>query len=376
MQHSYWEIKQYFNQVDYTVVGSGIVGINTALRLRERFPKAKIIILEKGYLPAGASSKNAGFACFGSPSELLSDLANNSEQEVFDLVKLRKQGLNRLIKNCGSHLIDYQVNGSFEIFTKNEVELFNKCEHNLNYLNQLLYPIFNDHTFEKSDSFIDEFGFNHVSHLIKNKFEGQIDTGKMFTRLIHLAQQQNIQIINGIGVADFEEFNSHSSVILDNGFSYKTKKLLIATNGFAGKLLPELDIEPARAQVLITQPIKNLKIKGTFHLEEGYYYFRNIDNRILLGGGRNLAFEEENTTKLCTTQLIQDKLELLLSEIILPNQKIEIEHRWAGVMGIGDIKNPIVKQLSNSVYCGIRMGGMGVAIGSLVGEQLGDLVSP
>ena len=376
MQHSYWEIKQYFNQVDYTVVGSGIVGINTALRLRERFPKAKIIILEKGYLPAGASSKNAGFACFGSPSELLSDLANNSEQEVFDLVKLRKQGLNRLIKNCGSDLIDYQVNGSFEIFTKNEVELFNKCEHNLNYLNQLLYPIFNDHTFEKSDSSIDEFGFNHVSHLIKNKFEGQIDTGKMFTRLIHLAQQKNIQIINGIGVTGFEEFNSHSSVILDNGFSYKTKKLLIATNGFASKLLPELDIEPARAQVLITQPIQNLKIKGTFHLEEGYYYFRNIDNRILLGGGRNLAFEEENTTKLCTTQLIQDKLELLLSEIILPNQKVEIEHRWAGVMGIGDIKTPIVKQLSNSVYCGIRMGGMGVAIGSLVGEQLGDLVSP
>ena len=31
--------------------------------------------------------------------------------------------------------------------------------------------------------------------------------------------------------------------------------------------------------------MKNLKIKGSFHYEKGYYYFRNIDNRILLGGG-------------------------------------------------------------------------------------------
>ena len=102
MQHSYWEIKQYFSQVDYTIIGSGIVGINTALTLRKRFPTAKIVILEKGYLPAGASSKNAGFACFGSPSELLSDLKTNSEQDVFNLVHLRFKGLERLIQNCGA----------------------------------------------------------------------------------------------------------------------------------------------------------------------------------------------------------------------------------------------------------------------------------
>jgi len=159
-----------------------------------------------------------------------------------------------------------------------------------------------------------------------------------------------------------------------NGFSYETKKLLIATNGFANQLLPELKVTPARAQVLITKPIKNLKIKGTFHLEEGYYYFRNIDDRLLLGGGRNLAFKEETTTELKTTQLIQNKLEALLKTTILPNQPVEIEHRWAGIMGVGMIKHPIVKQISNSVYCGVRMGGMGVAIGSIIGEQLGDLI--
>ena len=43
-------------------------------------------------------------------------------------------------------------------------------------------------------------------------------------------------------------------------------------------------------------------------------------------------------------------------------------------MGLGSAKNPIVEQLSDHVYCGVRLGGMGVAIGSLIGQELADLV--
>mgnify|MGYP006186273173 CR=1 FL=1 len=82
MELSYWELKNWFTNVDYTIVGSGIVGLHTALRLRERFPVAKILILEKGMLPQGASTKNAGFACFGSLSEIIDDLKSHSEEEV------------------------------------------------------------------------------------------------------------------------------------------------------------------------------------------------------------------------------------------------------------------------------------------------------
>ena len=40
----------------------------------------------------------------------------------------------------------------------------------------------------------------------------------------------------------------------------------------------------------------------------------------------------------------------------------------------GDKKKPIVKQISNHVFCGVRLGGMGIAIGSLVGRELAALV--
>ena len=150
-------------------------------------------------------------------------------------------------------------------------------------------------------------------------------------------------------------------------------KVFFATNGFSRELFKE-NITPARAQVLITSQIKDLHIKGTFHLEEGYYYFRNIDNRILFGGGRNLDFKGEETTALHQTDIIQNKLEDLLESTILPNTPFEIEHRWSGIMGVGQQKKPIVKQLSNNVYCGVRLGGMGVAIGSLTGKELADLL--
>ena len=190
--------------------------------------------------------------------------------------------------------------------------------------------------------------------------------------LMHLALKKGVKILNSIHVQSFSETNN-SVNIKTNRFEFSTSKLFIATNGFASQLINE-KVKPARAQVLITKPIKDLHIKGTFHLDKGYYYFRNIKNRILLGGGRNLDFKAEETTELNQTDLIQNKLENLLKEIILPNIPFEIDYRWSGIMGVGNQKKAIVKQINNNVFCGVRLGGMGVAIGSLVGKELADLV--
>jgi glycine/D-amino acid oxidase-like deaminating enzyme len=108
MNLSYWELKSWFTNVDFTIIGSGIVGLNCALQLRARFPKAKILILEKGMLPQGASTKNAGFACFGSLSELIDDLQHHSEEEVLQLVKQRIEGLQLLRDTLGDNHIDYR----------------------------------------------------------------------------------------------------------------------------------------------------------------------------------------------------------------------------------------------------------------------------
>ncbi len=368
IQLSYWELKEWFTHIDYTVVGSGIVGLNCALHLKTRFPKAKIIILEKGVLPHGASTKNAGFACFGSLSELIDDLQDHTEEEVLNLVQQRWNGLQLLRKNLGDKNIDFQQNKGFELFQ--DEALLDNCLSQKESINKLLSNVFETPVFSTSKNI---FNFkNSKEQYIVNNYEGQIDTGKMMFELLKKTQSLGIKIVNTIVVEDIQD-NVDTAHIKTNVLTFSSKKVFIATNGFSNTLLEE-DIKPARAQVLITKPIKNLHIKGTFHLEKGYYYFRNINNRILLGGGRNLDFKAEETTEFSLTTLIQGQLEKILKNTILPNTAFEIDHRWSGIMGIGNQKKSIVKPVSNNVFCGIRLGGMGVAIGSLIGQELADLL--
>ncbi len=370
MNVSYWEIKTWLSNIDYTIVGSGIVGLNCALHLKEKFPKAKILILEKGILPQGASTKNAGFSCFGSLSEILYDLNTHTEQEVIALVKKRVNGLQLLRNTLGDKTMNYQQLGGYELFTKQDTSLFQECLSKKEEINKLLKPIFNADVFSLKDN---SFRFKNIQeNYIFNQFEGQIDTGKMMDALLQKVLVKGIKILNNVSVTRFSE-DANAVNIETNSFCFSSSKLLIATNGFASQL-DIAEVKPARAQVLITKPIKNLHIKGTFHLDKGYYYFRNIDDRILFGGGRNLDFKTEETTELNQTAIIQNKLEELLKTIILPETPFEIDHRWSGIMGVGAQKKAIVKQLSTNVFCGVRLGGMGIAIGSLVGKELADLV--
>jgi gamma-glutamylputrescine oxidase len=370
MNLSYWEIQSWLTNVDYTIVGSGIVGLNCALQLKKRFPKANVLILEKGMLPQGASTKNAGFACFGSLSEIIDDLKHHSRYEVIELVKKRVKGLELLRKTLGDNTIDYQNLGGYELFLDTDDDLYQLCANKQDEINKLLYPIF------QSDVFLTKtntFNFNNIKpNYSFNQFEGQIDTGKMMEALLSKAHQEGIKILNNCAVENFQD-DINGVKVETNNFEFSTKNVLIATNGFAAKLIAQ-PVKPARAQVLITKPIKDLHIKGTFHLDEGYYYFRNINNRILFGGGRNLDFKTEETAQFGETEIIQNKLQALLRTTILPNTDFEIDHSWSGIMGVGKQKKAIVKQLSNHVYCGVRLGGMGVAIGSIVGKELADLI--
>ncbi len=373
MNVSYWENKSFFGTQDLIIVGSGIVGLSAAIHFKAHQPQRKVLIIDGGIIPQGASTKNAGFACIGSAGELLSDLINYDKNTVFSLVERRKRGLDLLRSTLGDEAISYEHFGGYEIFEGEEK--YSRIAEKIQYFNKNLQSITGiKSTFTFADAQINDFGFKGIQHLIKNNCEGQIDTGKMMQALINKANSVGVQLLFGATIEQLIQNTNKTGVLLENGITIESNKVLVCTNGFAKELLPELDVVPARAQVLVTSPIQNLKVKGSFHFEEGFYYFRNIDNRILLGGGRNLDFEGERTSEFGNTPIIMNRLKQMLNEIILPNQKYSIDHVWSGIMAFGENKNPIVKQVEPNIFCAVRLGGMGVAIGSLVGKEAVELM--
>lgn len=372
---SYWEKRSFTENIDYVIIGSGIVGLSTAIELKQLHPESKIVILERGYLPTGASTKNAGFACFGSPSELLDDLKTTTPGNVKEIIQLRVQGLRRLLNRLGTADIDYQNCGSYDLFTEQEADAFTYCSSQIPFLNNLI---------EETTGLRDCYsvckkgtipGLPNIHGAIYNRHEGSIDTGKMMSSLIREAVKSGILLLNRIQVIDILSQENNVMIATEFGPLF-AKKVALCTNGLTQSLYPDIELEPARAQVLVTSPIHNLQLNSTYHYDKGYFYFRTVDtNRILIGGARNYDFAGERTEKIENTNLILDKIQELLRLVIIPDQSFAIDYQWAGIMGIGKNKAPILKELEPNIYCAVRLGGMGVAMGSELGYRLANLLS-
>jgi glycine/D-amino acid oxidase-like deaminating enzyme len=374
MQLSFWEKDTFFNNTDVIIIGSGIVGLNAAIHLKEQNPGLKIIVVERGSLPCGASTKNAGFACFGSISELLDDCEQNGAEAMLALVEKRWRGLLALREKLGDSTIDYQALGGMEVFTADDKTTFELSINNIDKYNALLKDIIGRQVFEIDDRSLKNNELNGFEHLIRNNFEGQLHSGKMMEKLFRLAQSLDITVLNGLEILRIEEGSNHVKISTQNAWTLKAKKLLVCTNGFTPRLFPSIEVKPARNQVLITAPIPGLKLKGSFHYNKGYVYFRNVGDRVLLGGGRHLYMQEESTDKMELTDEIQNFLEDFLHKHITNRHSAAIEMRWSGILGIGEEKKPIITQYSDNIFTAVRLGGMGVAIGILVGKEGADLL--
>jgi glycine/D-amino acid oxidase-like deaminating enzyme len=374
---SYWE-QQSFIEYDFIVIGSGIVGLSTAIELKEMNPSASVLVLERGLLPTGASTRNAGFACMGSLTELLDAEQYGSDMEIVSLFDQRKKGLERLRRRLGDARIGYNANGSYELIGEDAIGALDKME----YLNELLEPLLNQPAYKLANEKIDEFGFSkeYTKALVENACEGELHSGKMMRALIQFALEKGIEIRTGAIVERFEEEGNYVAVYLNDALRKNTlvlhaNALCVCTNAFTKELLPDVDVVPGRGQVLVTQPIPDLQFKGVFHFDKGYYYFREINGRILIGGGRNLAFEDERTTGIQLNEYLQIEIERRLRDIIIPGKHFMVDMRWAGIMAFGSTKYPIVQQFSPRVYGAFRMGGMGVALGSNVAMEVANMMT-
>ncbi|GAB2945808.1 FAD-dependent oxidoreductase [Hymenobacter coalescens] len=372
---SYWEKQSFLEGFDVAVVGGGLVGLTAAIFAKRRRPTARVLVVERDVLPNGASTKNAGFACFGSVSELIEQEKKGGTEALLAVVRYRWEGLRLLRELLGDAAIGYEPLAGFELFRHAEAGLAEHCRTRLDYYNALLAPVIGEpEIFRVGDERLTAFGFAGVHSVLENVAEGALDTGCLMHALLRLAWQEGVVVLHGVPVTALES-RSASATLRTPLVDIEAGRVLLATNAFSREFFPRLDVVPGRGQVLVTAPVPGLHLPGTFHYDHGYYYFRPVaGNRLLLGGGRHLDFATEATTEPGLTALVQERLEQLLREVILPGRPVAIDYRWSGVMGFGQELEPFIGELAPGIYGALRCNGMGVAMGARSGQRAAELL--
>ena len=367
---SYWEISTVTDPDQVVIIGAGMVGLHTAIRYKKDHPDEKVIILERAARPYGASTRNAGFACFGSVSEILADLDKMKEEEVIDLIRLRYLGLEETLHMTGRKPIHYDDGGGYEVFYAEDETLFSSCQDRLPYCNDLVYQACGlEHTY----SLQTEHCLHTELPLIKNRYEGSLNPALLVQHLITMAYQLGIHILWGCEVSSID--GEHSS--LDTLWRIKVpyRKLAVCTNAFTRDLFPDINLSPGRNIVGVTKPITGASLQGCYHYDEGYIYFRSIEDRLLIGGARNRWEERERTADFGLEQDIQDYLTRFIHEKIYPDKEVSMETWWSGILATGPGKKPIIEFIPEcNAVLAVRMGGMGVAIAPSVGKKAADLM--
>lgn len=372
---SYWETSRLLGTYDVLIVGSGMVGLWTAFHLRQRAPRLKVGIVDQ--LPsgqAGASTRNAGFACFGSPTELLDDLRHESRNAIVERLAWRFEGLQAWRATFGTDALGWQPGQGFEIFSREQEAEWENAQQHLDTLNALADAAgIPEKVYARCTPPIPSLlGCIAIEH------EAGLHAGMAHQSLKKAVSDLGMDLLQGVEIPEkslWERTHSnHWHLPTDRGI-LRAGHMVVAANAWTGTLLGRTDVLPGRGQVLLTEPIEQLPYRGTYHADEGYLYFRNVENRLLLGGGRNAFRRQEETFDGNTSEEVQNYLDAYLKDVLLPGFDVEVSDRWAGTMAfsVDGSKMPILES-QHGLTIVARMGGMGVALAPKAGQKAAEMV--
>lgn len=177
--NSIWELETFYRKRDIVIIGAGFSGLWTAISIKEKYPQKTVLIIERNTIPLGASTRNAGFACFGSLTEVIADSQKMGWEKTLELVKMRFEGLQKIRTCFKSNEIDFELSGGYEILNNSE-----PLQH-LDAVNEKLRTITGlERTYVLNQKKITEFGLGKSEFLIENPCEGSLHSGKLLQKLL------------------------------------------------------------------------------------------------------------------------------------------------------------------------------------------------
>jgi len=339
------------------------------LALKETNPQCDVLVIERAPIPRGASTRNAGFACFGGPTELLADIDAYGVESTLATVKERYSGIRALEVNYAGRNIGWQKNGGYEVIDEEPKAAL--VRERLPELNAMLAEV----TGVQETWTYTANPFSNTKDCLRNGFEAQLHPGKLVALLLGDCHRAGIRFLFGCEV---DKVGGAAGAIIIEGAGWGSivaKQALVTVNAFARKLLPvdfPENIRPVRNQILLSKPLSGFKLRGCYHYHEGYVYFRNVGaDRLLIGGARHLAGASSETDTFGPNGVPEAYLLEKLNQW-LPGQRWANEDfpvRWSGIIAQGDGKSPVLRYSSDGILIAGRLAGMGVALSAALAQR-------
>lgn len=418
---SYWEIDALRGPWDFAIVGAGVTGLHAGIELKRMQPGLKVLILENRNLGAVASTRNAGFLCLGSPSEIQADLTKLGETALIEVLSAKWAGIQRTLRMLGGKAIGLRHGQGYELMARDHSQFSRAIPHLDSVLSDL--PLFNQLLEQASANPLPfsskrrSKGYSHhkplpapyygnwkplgqissessspwgpdAAGLIPIAWEGQVHPFVLRESLIRYARNLGIRIQEGLqvlpagarrlSIAPASNYRIERFSLSTNLLDIRSNCIIYASNALTNRLLPDLspEIIPQRGQMWVSSPLNpadRLRLRGNYHADRGYLYYRTHAGRLLLGGGRNQDLASEQTDEWSENKLISDYLKAYSVEVLGLPGDMTWEMRWSGTMGFTQTGIPQCRQWSDGEWLVAGMNGMGMALGPEMGRRVAHM---
>ena len=133
--------------------------------------------------------------------------------------------------------------------------------------------------------------------------------------------------------------------------------------------------------MIVTEPLRDLVFERPHYARHGLEYWQQTpDRRLVIGGWRDAALEDEWTAEETITPVVQERIEEAVTDLL--GELPPITHRWAGIWGTTADLLPLVGPLPENERVWVSAGYsghgnvLGFACGELVGRALAGDADP
>jgi glycine/D-amino acid oxidase-like deaminating enzyme len=340
---------RHSGRVDVAIVGAGVTGCSCALALAGA--GLRVRVHEAREVAGGASGRNGGFALRGAAAPYDAARAELGAERAASLWRLTERALERMAELAGDA---FRSRGSLQLAADADEATSLRAEYEA----------------LREDGFAVEWRPKLEGRLgdrfhgaIFHPPDGSIHPARWVRRLAVLAAEAGAEIREHDRVEALDELEAD--------------QVVIATDGYTHGLLEPLDraVKPTRGQVVVTEPLDAEYFSCPHYSRHGYDYWQQTEDlRLVLGGFRDNALDEESTAEEATTPGIQARLEAFAVELV--GRAPKITHRWSGIFGVTEdllpLAGPVPDRDGLWVACGYSGHGnvLGFACGELVAQAI------